>query len=326
MQITLSNIKSTAPSWIDGYAKSRGRDAGDLRLFVDNADAFKDADKVSVLLKDINNYVSSAEAARKPRADEAMTLSEFSKATGIPVRVVVGGKPGRKEAEKAEKAGGASAQSAAPTAKRAATAKAKKPAATKAAKGKAKTSPAREYDYVPELTESERIIKAFARLDGRPYDRLATMRLLKRLQAAIVSRRIRRADAHAALIERAQAALLKIIDRADEGQTLQIHGIGDFTKAVGGLRVSKDVSALRAFIGEALLWRTVGGYRMRDGEVASNDVVESRLVRLGRRLRAAGGKACLKAADYIGQYVNGERDRIAYEHELSGLRGLAGLG
>lgn len=321
MQITLSNIKSTAPAWIDGYAKSRGRDAADLRLFVDNADAFKDGDKVSVLLKDINNYVSSAEAARKPRADEAMTLSEFSKATGIPVKVVVGGKPARKEAEKA---GGASAASAAPTVKRAATAKARKPAATKAAKGKAR--PAKEYDYVPELSESERIIKAFARLDGRPYDRLATVRLLKRLQAAIVSRRIRRADAHADLIERAQAALLKIIDRADEGQTLQIHGIGDFTKAVGDLRVSKDVAALRAFVGEAPLWRTVGGYRMRDGEVASNDVVESRLVRLGRRLRAAGGKACLKAAEYVSQYVKGERDRIAYEHELSGLRGLAGLG
>lgn len=44
MQITLSNIKSTAPTWIDGYAKSRGRDADDLRLFVDNADAFKDGD------------------------------------------------------------------------------------------------------------------------------------------------------------------------------------------------------------------------------------------------------------------------------------------
>lgn len=317
-QITLSNIKSTAPEWIDGYAKSRGRDAGDLRLFVDNADAFKDGDKVSVLLKDINNYVSSAEAARKPRVDESMTLSEFSKATGIPVRVVVGGKPVRKKAHAAPSA------STAPKAKSAATAKARKPAATKATKGKAR--PAKEYDYVPELTESERIIKAFARLDGRPYDRQATMRLLKRLQAAIVSRRIRRTDAHADLIERAQAALLKIIDRADEDQTLQIHGIGDFTKAVGGLRVSKDVAALRAFIGEALLWRTVGGYRMRDGEVASNDVVESRLVRLGRRLRAAGGKACLKAAEYVSQYVKGERDRIAYEHELSGLRGLAGLG
>lgn len=319
MQITLSNIKSTAPTWIDGYAKSRGRDADDLRLFVDNADAFKDGDKVSVLLRDINNYVSSVEDARKPRTDDTMTLAEFSKATGIPVKVVVGGNAGRKVAEKAQ---AAPATVTAQKAKRTATAKAKKTTAARAGK----VRPSKEYDYVPELTESERIIKAFARLDGRPYDRLTTMRLLKRLQAAIVSRRIRRADAHADLIERAQAALLRIINRADEGQTLQIHGIGDFTKAVGGLRVSKDVSALRAFIGEAPLWRTVGGYRMRDGELASNDVVERRLVRLERRLRGAGGKACLKAAEYIGQYVKGERDRIAYEHELSGLRGLAGLG
>lgn len=322
MQITLSNIKSTAPAWIDGYAKSRGRDTDDIRLFVDNADAFKDGDKVSVLLRDINNYVSSMEAARKPRTDETMTLSEFSKATGIPVKVVVGGKPGCVEAEKAQVAPVAVT---APKAKRTATAKAKKATAARTAKAKGKARPTKEYDYVPELTESERIIKAFARLDGRPYDRLATTRLLKRLQAAIVSRRIRRADAHATLIERAQAALLKIINRADEGQTLQIYGIGDFTKAVGDLRVSKDVAALRAFIGEALLWRTVGGYRMRDGEEADKNTVESRLVRLERRLRAAGGKACLKAAEYIGQYVNGERDRIAYEHELSGLRGLAGV-
>lgn len=318
MQITLSNIKSTAPAWLEGYAKSRGRDAGDIRLFVDNADAFKDGDKVSVLLKDINNYVNSAEAARKPRVDDAMTLSEFSKATGIPVKVVVGGSDG------ARKARGESATCTAPKSKRA-TAKARKVAAAGTAKGKDKPKPAVEYDYVSELSESERIIKAFASLDGRPYDRRVTTRLLKRLQAAIVSKKIRKADPHAALIERAQSALLKIIDRADEGQTLQIDGVGDFRKAVGGLRVSKDVAALRAFVGEALLWRTVDGYRMRDGVAAGNDTVESRLVRLARRLRAAGGKACLKAADYIGQYVNGERDRIAYGHELSGLRGLAGL-
>lgn len=317
MQITLSNIKSTAPAWMEGYAKSRGRNAEDLRLFVDNADAFNDADKVSVLLKDINNYVSSAEAARMPRADESITLPEFSKATGIPVKVVVGAKPGRSGAGKA------SATLVAPTAKCEAGAKSRKPIASKTVKSKAK--PAVDYDYVPELTESERIIRAFARLDGRPYDRQATTRLLKRLQAAIVSQRIRKADAHASLIERAQTALLKIVDRANEGQTLKIDGIGDFREAVGRLRVSKDVSALRAFIGEAPLWRTVDGYRMRDGVAAGVDDVELHLVRLARRLRAAGGKSCFKAADYIEQYVNGERDRIAYEHELSGLRGFAGL-
>lgn len=72
--------------------------------------------------------------------------------------------------------------------------------------------------------------------------------------------------------------------------------------------MSKDFAALRAFVGEALLWRTEGGYRMRNGVTTTDGVGESRPVRLASRLWAAGGKA----SDNMGQYVNGECVRIAY--------------
>lgn len=181
------------------------------------------------------------------------------------------------------------------------------------------------FEYVPQLSESERIIKEFIRLDGKEYSKTITAGLLSRLQEAIVTRKIRKSDRHAGLIERAQTALLKIIDMAEPGQRLDIDGIGDFKKAVGGLRESREVTALRAFVKEAVRWRTVDGYMMRDGERAGSAEVDGTLRKVEARLRTAGGEACLKAADHIAQYVNGERNRVVYSQELTGLRGLAGM-
>lgn len=296
--VTAANFKAGAQYWMDDFCADTGCPKDAINTVINRC--AEDDPRLQTLADKINAWHGSKSKPATPSRETTVKASDLLRSQGINVTRITP-PPSHEPAAKA-------AKTAAPKKE----GKAKKAAAPKTAE------PA--YDLVPELSEAEKIIKAYVRLDGA-RGLSGAQSLLKRLQHAIVTRRIRKTDPRADMVVRVQKGLIEIMSKAGTNTEIKIKNADEFINAVGLLRNDPAINALKTFIAEAVLLTRIGSQILYDGMAGGEQVAKMILA----KLESAGGEACKRAAEYMRSFLEGRRDTPIYEYELSGLRGLAGI-
>lgn len=307
--VTATNFKAGAQYWMDDFCADTKVPKDALEEVLNRCP--EDDPRLQTLADKVNTWHNSKSKPAPLRCETTVRASDFLRDNGIHVTRI--GVPKSLQEPQPKPAGHKKAAAAAP--------KAAKPAKPKKAAPPKKKEPA--YKFMTELSEAEKVIKAFINLDGKK-GKIYAQKLLTRVQTDIITRKIRKRDPLADMVMRVQRALIQIVNFSTLNTEITITNKDEFAKAVGLLcNDTAKTAAVKEFIREAgHLWRDYNNHSVllyddKPGAEIAKEILA--------KLEQAGGAACERAADYMRKYIAGERETPLYEYELNGLRGLAGI-